>query len=449
MRFATNRARRAGAISVVLVSASVASFSAVAQVPSVDTAAPTDAEGDLVEVPPGQGAIPDWSLSAVPKITLDADNGIGLGVRVTWFWYRFGQRPYKTAVSFQVWATSKLVQHHTLKVDALDAFGWPVRILAEVGYFQSLSQNFCGFGNAVRCDEDEVRAAADAAGLDGPDRAIFVRRYYQLRFMRPYAKASGRWRLTALPHRFEVFAGWRGAVYIPGDVIDEDGDGWPDLVPYPGSKYAQVYPGGEPGLASVLQLGMILDGRDSEPVPTRGYRIEASVRGATPLWLSSWMYGGANVTASVYAPMLGPRLVAATRVVGDVQIGDPPLQEMVRVGGTEDYLAFGGAQMGRGIRVQRYAGRVKALLQHELRYALGSLELLNQRLAFGVAGFVDAGMVAESLRSVPAESPLAHVGVGLSLRTVWNRNFVMRIDVAVSPDEGYRPAIYSGPGHPY
>ena len=53
----------------------------------------------------------------------------------------------------------------------------------------------------------------------------------------------------------------------------------------------------------------------------RGFFAEASVRGATPLWGSTWTYGGVNAALSFYVPMpLG--LVLATRT--RLKLFNPP-----------------------------------------------------------------------------------------------------------------------------
>ena len=59
--------------------------------------------------------------------------------------------------------------------------------------------------------------------------------------------------------------------------------------------HPQDFPDGETGFTSVLQAGVMVDHRDSEIAPTRGYWAEASVRAASWLWGSQWSYVGANL----------------------------------------------------------------------------------------------------------------------------------------------------------
>lgn len=391
-----------------------------------------------------------WGLSAVPRFTLSNDEGFGLGVRGTAFWHRWGEEPYKTAISAQAFATTRLVQHHYLRVDAIDAFQLPLRITAEAGYFQTLTFSYCGLGAMAHCDDEEASAAGRRAGLYGEAADAFARRYFLVRFLQPYVHGVVRWRLADKPHRPELVAGWRAHYYQPGDFSDEDEDGAFDLHPYPGSRYARDFPRGEAGLASVLQLGASLDDRDHEPDPSRGYFVEGSVRGAAPFSGSAWTFVGGNATLLLFVPLLEERrLVLASRHVVDVLLGDAPVMELARVGGSRDYLGFGGSDVGRGLRQPRVPGAVKLLVQEELRSSLVGFSVFEQRFRAGLALFLDAGVVAASAERLARGDVTLAYGVGVGLRVVWNENFVMRVDLAVSPSERFAPYVYTKPDHPY
>lgn len=391
-----------------------------------------------------------WGLGVVPRFTLSNDEGFGLGLRGTAFWHRWGEEPYKTAISAQVFATTRLVQHHYLRVDALDAFQLPLRITAEAGYFQTLTFSYCGVGDTALCDENEASAAGHRAQLHGDALDAFQRRYYLVRFLQPYLSGVVRWRLGEKPHRLELLAGWRGHLYLPGELSDEDGDGTLDLEPYPGSRYARDFPGGEAGLASVLQIGASLDDRDHEPDPSRGYFVEASLRGAAPFTGSAWSFLGGNATLLLFVPLLPERrLILASRHVVDILWGEAPVMELARVGGSRDYLALGGADAGRGLRQPRIPGAVKLLAQEELRTSLVTFGLLEQRFRLGLSFFLDAGVVAARADRLSLDELAFAYGFGLGLRVVWNENFVMRVDLAVSPSEHFVPYVYTKPDHPY
>ena len=392
------------------------------------------------------GAAPwTWNMGGIPALGYDQDNGVIFGAVGSIYIHDGTTRPYRLAISAQMIFSSKLVQDHYLGVDALAVANLPLRLTARVGWSQSLSQNYCGVGMAVTCDVRVAEAAADERSLKGVERDDFLRHYYAIRFMNPYATLQARWALNPLPRRVELFGGWRGSAYVPGTWADDDGDGEADLSPYPGSFYADDFPNGEPGFASVLQAGVMYDTRDNEPSPRRGVWAETSVRGATALWGSTWTWGGANATLRTYVPLLDGeaplRLTLATRVVVDAVIGDPPIQEIVRPGGFVDYLSFGGSEMGRGIRVQRYVGKLKLYAQNELRWRFVEWEMFGQKFAASTNAFIDAGVVGEEVldQKLAGTPP---IGVGGALLLHWNENFMLRVDVATSAVENYGTSVY-------
>lgn len=417
---------------------------------ALDDKRPSSTGPDESEPDGGDPSEGRWGLNAVPRFTLSNDEGFGLGVRGTAFWYRWDSQPYKTAISAQAFATTRFVQHHYLRVDAIDAFQLPLRIVAEAGYFQTLTFSYCGVGGDASCDDDAAVAAARRADLYDEDADRFVRRYHLVRYLQPYANGVVRWRLADKPHRPELIAGWRGHLYQPGDWTDEDGDGGFDLAPYPGSLYSQHFPDGEAGFASVVQLGASLDDRDHEPDPSRGYFVEASLRGAAPFFGSAWTFVGGNATLLLFVPLLpGRQLVLASRHVVDVLFGQAPVMELARVGGSRDYLAFGGGDLGRGLRQPRFPGAVKLLVQEELRTSLYDFSLFDQTFRAGGALFLDAGWIGASATELETLGLGIHYGFGVGLRVVWNESFVMRVDLAVSPRERFTPFLYTKPDHPY
>jgi outer membrane protein assembly factor BamA len=358
------------------------------------------------------------------------------------------------------------VQDHNIVVDSLRLFDLPLRLNARIGYLSSLSQNYCGVGGTVTCDTAVAAAQASANGLvddkndddDAYDR--FTRRYYQRRFMDPYGLVNLRYALVERspnqPTRVELTGGYRAFAFIPGNIFaDEDGDGQPDLTPYAGSLFAQDHPDGEGGLSSVVNLGIMIDSRDNEPAPTQGWWSEGSVRATTP-GLSTWTFAGFNVTVRGYTTLpialpnggsLGKRLVLANRFTLDGLVGDVPIQEMARLGGSFDAYTFGGADVGRGVRVQRYLGKGRVINMTELRYRFAELAAFEQAFAFTAVGFVDAGIVADELVA-PADVGVVASGGG-ALRMAWNENFIVRLDVGVSPAEAFAPQVYITVNQPF
>jgi hypothetical protein len=465
----TPPAKKTGPTTVIAVPASddrggtaVTAEGVVADPPD-DATAGAPAAPDAAATATATGARPPGvTFSGIPAVNYISDNGLGLGLIAAAYIHDGVTAPYRTAITLQLFASTKLVQDHNVIIDSLRLFDLPLRLNARIGYLSSLTQNYCGVGGSLSCDPAVAEQAARDAGLDEGSTAFadFTRRYYQRRFMNPYGLVNLRYALIerspGQPTRVEVTGGYRAFYFIPGDVFaDEDGDGQPDLVDYPGSLYAKDFPNGEGGLSSIVTAGLMLDSRDAEPSPTSGWWNEVSVRATTP-GLSTWTFGGFNLTLRGFTPLpvtlpfygdTGRRLVLANRLTFDGVVGDPPIQELARLGGSQDIYAFGGADIGRGIRVQRYLGKGKVLNQSELRFRFAEVELFEQDFAFTLAGFVDAGIVIDEL--IAPRNVGVSAGGGGALRIAWNENFVIRVDLGVSPLEQWSLQPYITINQPF
>ena len=290
-------------------------------------------------------------FSGIPAINYSSDDGLGLGIIAAAYLNDGVTLPYRTSVTLQIFATTKLVQDHNVVIDTLNVFDLPLRLTARVGFVSSLTQNYCGLGGVLPCDTVKAEAAADDLNLvddqddDNDARDQFVGHYFKRRFMNPYGLVNLRYALVGKTDhnpKVEFTGGYRGFYFIPGNLFaDDDKDGKPDLFPYPGSLYAQDHLDGEPGFDSVLNFGLMTDSRDNEPAPTEGWWLEGSVRAAAPLWGSTWTWAGFNVTLRGYQylplfPTLQRRLVLANRLTVDGVVGDIPTQELARLGGSQD-----------------------------------------------------------------------------------------------------------------
>jgi hypothetical protein len=252
---------------------------------------------------------------------------------------------------------------------------------------------------------------------------------------------NARWMLRDKPHRVEIFGGWRGNWFLPGDFATRD--------PFPDSLYADLYPGGEQGFVSVVQAGLMIDNRRNEPAPYDGYWVEASLRGSSRLWGSArdWQYVGANVTLRGYLPLAGDdgRLVLADRLLFDGIVGDTNTQDLTWVGGSQMLWMGGGEDSARGVRLRRFRGRVKGMHQVELRARIARARIASIPFDFGVLGFHDTGVTAVEWTDLGSVRP--YWGTGGGLRITMDQSFVIRADVGVSPFEDWSPGVYISLGN--
>jgi hypothetical protein len=184
-----------------------------------------------------------------------------------------------------------------------------------------------------------------------------------------------------------------------------------------------------------LSYGLAWDDRDNIVSPERGQFHTARVDlapGGTEHVPQTW--ARFNVALRFYVPLVRHRLTFAARAVSDVLVGDPPFYELQRF---DDTAAIGGGNGVRGVPGQRYYGKIKVFSNFELRSRLFDFKLFGQKDAFGVAAFTDVGRVWSDL---PADPLLDGHGLGLKLgigagvRIYGGKSFVVRGDIAWSPD---------------
>jgi hypothetical protein len=143
-----------------------------------------------------------------------------------------------------------------------------------------------------------------------------------------------------------------------------------------------------------------------------------------------------DTAVHVFVPIIprDRRLVLAARVVNDLLFGEPPFFELPRY---EDTFAIGGAKGVRGVPGQRYYGKVKVLSNLELRSELFSAKILGDERRFGIVAFADAGRLWADYRRDPELDGTGlglKYGLGGGLRVASGEAFVLRVDVAWSPD---------------
>jgi outer membrane protein assembly factor BamA len=191
----------------------------------------------------------------------------------------------------------------------------------------------------------------------------------------------------------------------------------------------------DPHGVALFGYGLQWDDRDSEVSPHGGSFSEAVVRlspggaGALP-----FRYGEAKIESRAFLPLVPERITLALRAVGDLQFGQPPFYELGRF---DDTYAIGGLNGVRGVPAQRYFGKVKALGNVELRGEITSFRVFGRDVAMGAVCFFDGGRVWADTSPRPELDGTGiglKYGVGAGLRFRSGKAFVMRADVAWSPD---------------
>jgi outer membrane protein assembly factor BamA len=190
-----------------------------------------------------------------------------------------------------------------------------------------------------------------------------------------------------------------------------------------------------PGGVALFSYGFQWDSRDSEVSSHVGSFEEALIRlspGGTEDF--PYRYAQGSLVARGFVPIWRDHVTLAVRGVGDIMFGNPPFYELSRF---DDTYALGGPNGVRGIPGQRYYGKVKVFGNFEVRSDLFSFHALGKPLRFGFILFFDAGRVWADTSAQPQLDGTGlglHYGTGPGLRLQSGETFVLRADVAYSPD---------------
>jgi hypothetical protein len=186
---------------------------------------------------------------------------------------------------------------------------------------------------------------------------------------------------------------------------------------------------------ALFVFGARFDTRDNAVTPHSGTfddaRIKLSPGGAAGF---PYRYGQVTAIARAYARVPGTSVTLAGRLVGDVLFGTPPFYELARF---EDTYAVGGSNGVRGVPAQRYYGKAKLFGNLEARLPLFDFHVGRKKMTLGMATFFDAGRVWADTTPHPELDGTGlgiKFGVGAGLRLMSGTAFVLRGDIAWSPD---------------
>jgi hypothetical protein len=191
-----------------------------------------------------------------------------------------------------------------------------------------------------------------------------------------------------------------------------------------------------PHAVALLTAELQLDTRDDEIVTQNGqfhtlrFRYSPRLGNEFP-----YAYERLTLTGRFYRSTIGNWLTLRARVVGDVLFGSPPFYELARF---DETPAIGGSKAVRGIPAQRYYGGVKVFGNLEVSSAIWTLKVRAKPLTVGPAVFFDAGRswteIAHAEPALDGTGLGIKYGVGGGLRVQEGKTFILRLDLAWSPD---------------
>jgi hypothetical protein len=355
----------------------------------------------------------------VPLFGGDTDVGLGAGVIASVSRVDPALDPFRWKIEGAAFGTLKLEDGNRITAPFQDVFvvaarhglfGDRLRLFVRPSFTRETNLRYFGVGNATSAPSDEVAA-----------RDFYTRTH-------PTVRAQVRVRLGGPLHLL------LGSTLVYNWIAMDPGSRLAADLTSPGALAGLVRLDREHAV-HLIETGLVVDSRDDEVNPTRGQYHEAGLR-LSP-WRSApfpYRYGGATASLRFYVPLGTNRLVLATRVVGDVLLGDPPVYELARL---DETSAVGGAKFVRGVPTNRYYGKRKLMGNLELRSRLFELRVGRSPYAVGLTGFLDGGRVWADLQHRPDLDGTAlgiKYGVGGGLRIQKGETFVLRADLAWSPD---------------
>ena len=366
---------------------------------------------------------PHRELNIVPVVGGDSDVGVGFGEVSDWARLDPAFRPYVWRLETGAFITFKLREASQVIVPYQDYYllltlpdiGGARRLRLDIrpSYTDETTLRFYGIGNATPLPSGNVP-------IDDTE----------YRRVHPTLSIEARYRM------FSCFFLQLGSVYTHN---------WLEVRPT--SMLARAQAAGPPEVRELLgsfaphgveliEVGLQYDSRDDEIVTGHGafHTLELRVSPRLDGWLP-YQYEQLDATLRFYAEPIPRWLALAWRVVGDALLGTPPFYELARF---DETPAVGGGKAVRGVPAQRYYGKVKLFENLEVRSAILPFTVGGKRLVLGLAAFLDGGRTWTELgRAHPDLDGTGwglKYGIGGGLRLQEGQTFVVRADLAWSPD---------------
>ncbi len=343
--------------------------------------------------------------SVFPLAGYSSDFGLYGGGFVQRMNYGVDERPFLSNTRLNGVLSTKGNLEIDLEYERIRTFGANVRSKVEIVGSRLLQGHYFGIGNDTEFSENQFDS----------DFFFYERREFQFDYQaRKQLHSYGKFGILDAFSRLTVW-------HVKG--IEKEGE----------TKFLIDQPEGfNPGWVNSLGLGLIADTRDSEFIPTRGYRYSVELSKALSFLGSDYTVATLNGDFRHFKALFAG-IVFAHSLKFSHQAGEAPFWSKPVIG--NEYGL-------RGYHWNRFRGSSSVLSMTELRTWLFSV--WDGRIRTGGQLFWDTGRVYSEEDSGLLFDDWKHsFGAGVAL-SLFNPDFIVRADAGFS-DEAFR--IYFGAGY--
>ncbi len=405
-------------------------------------------------------------FTGIPDLSSDPVTGLGFGLRTNVYWNGersnplFAYTPYLLKLKANAAYYTSNARELVLSLDAPYVNGTRWRLKADFKAQQNPANLYFGLTqktlgplrlpsrpHASFATYQEFDRARKTLRNGEVGEAMLVsdalsNRFRETEFMlnlkADYAIGKGKWRTMGGYEiqnlKYSTFEGLETEAINPVDGTETEAPNGQSLLRRDFEEGA--ISGLQGGWISIVQTALIYDTRDFEPDPTRGLYFElANEYSGNPIG-SQFTFDKLLLQGRLYQKLpFGPRTVFAARAAaGNIFGENAPFFEFQDQWSPDGSInSVGGKQTLRGYRANRFLARSVAFANFELRYRLFDSQIKNQRFAFTVAPFFDAGTVRDDWRDLDFSDWRHSYGGGL--RVAWNLSAILFFDYGISRED--------------
>lgn len=370
-------------------------------------------------------------VTGIPNLSSDPVNGIGIGAQGQIFFNGkksdpfFEYTPYRAQLNVNAFYTTRDERELALEFEIPYIFNTKWRLHGEMGYEIAPNQLYFGV------TEQSLKSFANNESYSAYQNSLTGIRSDYNTYQKEEAILNFIFERSFWESRMRVFLGYEMAKATYTTPLNDSSLVHKDFLSGKITGYGDV-------LVPVYQVGLIYDTRDLEDDPTKGSLFEI-MEEASPNILGAQYNFNKLFIQYKYFNILYPEKFKKVVFAGFAGLnnidGDAPFFEYQDAESSEyTILTLGGPQTLRGYVQGRFAARVMAFANVELRCRFAHLDIFRQHLTFSGVPFFDSGGAWDSFSRMSHLENL-RCSEGLGLRIGWNENTVLRFDYAISNED--------------